>query len=237
MDRFVTRTQAIEIELRPEGADAFAFPVTDVVIAGWSGRDREAARAYVDRLVGGGFEAPGTIPAFYRVAPSLLTTAESIDVVGGRTSGEVEVVLFSTGQGLFVGLGSDHTDRELAPSSVARAKQICAKPVAGRVWRYEEVADHWDELVLRAQVPGEDGALVDYQRATLGEIMPVDDLLERLAANEDRGLPQGWVLFCGTVPVPSGIRASEFFCMSLTDPRLARDITHGYTIRTLPLVR
>jgi hypothetical protein len=228
---------AIEIELRPEGAAPFAFAATDVVIAGWSGRDRASVHAYVDRLVAGGFEPPQSIPAFYRVAPSLLTAADCIDVVGERTSGEVEVVLFSTAQGLFVGLGSDHTDRELARQSVARAKQICAKPVAGRVWRFDEVADHWDELVLSAHIPDESGALVEYQRATLAEIMPIRELVEELSAEGGVGLPPGRVLFCGTVPVPGGIRPSKYFCMALTDPRLAREIKHGYTIRALPLIR
>ena len=72
---------------------------------------------------------PTTTPIFYRVAASLLTTADTIEVLGDHSSGEVECVAYSFEDGIFVGLGSDHTDRKAETISVFLSKPMCSKPV------------------------------------------------------------------------------------------------------------
>jgi hypothetical protein len=219
----------------PDGAsiDVDAGPL---VIAGWSGRDRGSVEAYVAELVGRGFRAPSSIPSFYRAAPALATQSGCIDVLGSRTSGEVEVVLVGTADGILVALGSDHTDRETAPQSVAHAKQLCAKPVARQAWRYEDVLGHWDRLELHAWIDDDTARGVAYQSGDLSAIMGSDDLAAELGGALDEVLTPGMVLFCGTLPVIGAIRPAALFRMELRDPVCGRAISHAYSINVLPVV-
>lgn len=204
--------------------------VDDVIIAGWAGRDTEAVAHHIAELRAIGVSPPSRTPLFYRVGASLLTTAPHVQVVGEKTSGEVEAVLIATAEGLCVGLGSDHTDREAEAMSVAVAKQLCPKPVAPVFWRYDDVADHWDALTLRAWAVI-DGKRQAYQAGTLAELLPAETLLA-----DAGGLAPGTVLFCGTLPVRGGIRPAERFEMALHDPVHGRRIAHGYDVEALPAV-
>jgi hypothetical protein len=209
------------------------FKVADLVIAGWTGRDADALQHHIDELKALGVKPPSSVPLFYRVDRGLLTTDGAIDVVGPDTSGEVETVIFSAG-GLWVGLGSDHTDRAAEAQSVALSKQLCRKVVAGELWRFDEVAPHWDRLVLRSHaVAG--GRRRLYQEGPTAAIRDPRELMERFAG---RGatLPEGTVMFCGTQPAIGGISAADRFEMELEDPVLGRSLRAAYDIRALPLV-
>ena len=52
--------------------------------------------------------------------------------------------------GIWVGLGSDHTDRKAETIGIALSKQLCAKVLGRTLWRLEEIADRWDRLMLRS---------------------------------------------------------------------------------------
>lgn len=213
--------------------DPVEIEIVDLVIAGWTGRDAAGLQHHIDELKAIGVKPPSRVPLFYRVDRGLLTTDASIDVVGPDTSGEVETVIFSAG-GLRVGLGSDHTDRAAEAYSVALAKQLCRKVVAPELWRFEEVAPHWDRLILRAHaVAGGKRRL--YQEGAAAVIRDPRELMERFTG---RGpdLPEGTVMFCGTQPAIGGIAAADRFEMELEDPVLGRAIRGAYDIRTLPLV-
>ena len=127
--------------------------VKNLVIAGWTGRNVTALEAHIKELEAIGVKRPKTVPIFYRVASSLLSTATSIEVMADKSSGEVEFVLFALDDGLWLGLGSDHTDRKAETIGVTLSKQLCGKPVGTTLWRYDEVKPHWDKLVLRSFVP------------------------------------------------------------------------------------
>ena len=92
---------------------------------------------------------PATTPIFYRVGAARLTIDPSIEVLGEKSSGEVEFVLLQAQGALWVGTGSDHTDREVEAYGVSVSKQMCEKPIAPLFWRFEDVADHWDRLAVR----------------------------------------------------------------------------------------
>src|SRR6202166_191607 len=87
--------------------------VQDLVIAGWTGRDAAAVEEHIVELEAIGVARPRTVPCFYLLGANLLTTEERLDVTGSDSSGEVEFVLLSLEAGLFVGVGSDHTDRKV----------------------------------------------------------------------------------------------------------------------------
>src|ERR1700722_16922709 len=104
------RMSAIEFLLHGEPAIA---TIDDLVIAGWTGRDAAAVEHHIAELQAIGVARPRTVPCFYRCGANLLTTAKHLDFTGPDSSGEVEFVLLSLSEGLFVGVGSDHTDRKV----------------------------------------------------------------------------------------------------------------------------
>src|SRR5271170_48699 len=85
--------------------------VDHLVIAGWTGRDRAALEKHIAELEAIGIKRPATVPIFYRAAAARLTIDESIEALGAASSGEAEFVLLRHAERLWVGAGSDHTDR------------------------------------------------------------------------------------------------------------------------------
>src|ERR1700682_120487 len=86
--------------------------IGQAVIAGWTGRDAEAVEKHIKELEALGVKRPATTPIFYRVGAAWLTFDPSIEVLGDKSSGEVEFVLLHSQGTLWVGTGSDHTDRD-----------------------------------------------------------------------------------------------------------------------------
>jgi len=201
------------------------FPVNELVIAGWTGRDEAALRKHIRELEEIGVKPPKTTPIFYRVSASLFTYASEIQVSGPDTSGEVEFVLISTDRGLRVAVGSDHTDRKAETIGVSLSKQLCAKPVSADSWSYEEVKPHWEKLVLRSW---QDGEL--YQEGPVTAMRSPEDLMARYGK-----LPAGHAMFCGTLAAKGGIRGGARFRMELEDPVRARKLTHEYGVKILPV--
>jgi hypothetical protein len=204
--------------------------VKELVIAGWTGRDIAALEKHIRELEAIGVKRPKTTPIFYRVAASLLTSTDSIEVLGDQSSGEAECVVYSVDGGLFVGVGSDHTDRKAEAVGVSLSKQMCAKPVSREVWRLDDVAAHWDKLVLRSYVNvGAERRL--YQEGSVKAMRPPTELFRLYGGGS---LPAGTAMFCGTLAVHGAITPSDAFEMELEDPVLGRKITHSYRIKTLP---
>src|SRR3954470_23990100 len=88
------------------------LPIDSAVMAGWTGRDPVARDKHIVELAALGIARPATTPIYYRVAARRLTTADSIEVSGGETSGEAEFVLIGWQGRIFVGAGADHTGRQ-----------------------------------------------------------------------------------------------------------------------------
>ena len=203
------------------------------VIAGWTGRDRAAVEKHIAELEVLGVKRPASVPIFYRVAAARLTTDGAIEASGDRSSGEVEFVLLQANGRLWVGVGSDHTDREVESYGVTVSKQMCDKPLASRFWAYDEVAPHWDQLTLRSFIR-EGGARVLYQEGSVAEMLPPGDLLARYRV--DNEFADGTLMFCGTLAVKGGIRPSDRFEFELEDPVRGRTLTHAYDIKSLPVL-
>jgi hypothetical protein len=222
------------------GTDRVAFEPEVLIMAGWTGRDRAAVDHHIAELAALGVPGPSRIPTFYQLDPALLAGAvPNIHVLGEHTSGEVEAVLLSLPDGLWVGLGSDHTDRAMESHGVAISKQLCRKPIAAGLWRFDEVIDHWDRLVLRAHiVEGGDGR--PYMEAPLAAVRRPEDLMADYVADLGRPsqaqLSVGTVMFCGAIAAIDGIRPAPRFEMTLDDPVLGRTLHHAYEVRVLPIV-
>jgi hypothetical protein len=222
------------------GSDRIALEARELVMAGWTGRDPAAVQRHVDELAVLGVAAPSRVPLFYRLDPALLAGAVGmIEVLGADTSGEVETVLLALADGLWVGLGSDHTDRAMERHGVAISKQLCRKPLARELWRFEEVIPHWDQLALRAQIV-EEGERRLYMEDALAAVRRPENLIaayaRELGLPEDAALPVGTVMFMGALAAIGGIRPAPRFEMELADPVLGRSLHHAYDVRALPIV-
>jgi hypothetical protein len=200
------------------------FQPTELVIAGWTGRDEQALRKHIRELEEIGVKPPKTTPIFYRVSSNLFCSSTEIQVSGPDTSGEVEFVLIQEGNRLNVAVGSDHTDRKAETIGVSLSKQLCAKPVSIEMWPYAEVRMHWERLVLRSWADGE-----LYQEGSVAAMRSPEDLLGRYP------LKPGWAMFCGTLAARGGIRPAQRFRMELEDPVLKRKLEHQYAIKVLPV--
>lgn len=214
------------------GSRALDVEISSLIVAGWAGRDRHAIEHHIEELFAIGVPRPSSVPLYYRVAENQLTQASHIQVVGDQSSGEVETFVFQAGGELYVSLASDHTDRKLETHSVALSKQVCAKPVAKGAWRYADVAEYWDELVIRSFIQ-EGGERVLYQEGTLASLRPPLDLIAGFTGGAAM-LPEGTGMVCGTVGAKGGIRPAPSFAMELFDPRRGRTLSHDYTIEVLP---
>jgi len=200
-----------------------------LIVAGWTGRNKAAVDHHIEELAALGVPAPSTVPLYYQCAPALLTQDRAIQVVGTESSGEAEPLLVKQNGTIWMGLGSDHTDRGLETYSVAHSKQICAKPVADTLWRFEDVANRLDDLVLQSWIH-EDGGWTLYQDGTLASIRPLAELMAGASFSE------GTAMLCGTLPAIGGVRPAARFKMALTDPVRERGIEWDYETRVLDVV-
>jgi hypothetical protein len=157
--------------------------------------------------------------------------ATSIEVMADKSSGEIEFVLYALDDGMWIGVGSDHTDRKAETICVTLSKQMCAKPVGSGLWRYDEVKPHWDKLVLRSYVP-DGGKRRLYQEGPVTTMRSPEELI-KLYTGGDRLAP-GTAMFCGTFAVHGDVSYSGSFDMELEDPVLGRKLTHSYQIVSLP---
>lgn len=207
--------------------------IDDLVIAGWAGRDKADVEEHIVELEALGVARPTNTPLFYRVAASRLTTNDYIQSWGAASSGEAETVIFSDAQGrLHVGLGSDHTDRKVEAYDISVSKQMCDKPVADTAWPFDEVAAHWDSLILRSFIQ-ENGKRVLYQEGTVAALLAATELIRGYAHADT--LPPCTAMFGGTLAAIGDIRPSARFEAELEDPVLARVIRLGYNIVPLPV--
>ncbi|TPW29994.1 DUF2848 domain-containing protein [Martelella alba] len=206
--------------------------IETLVIAGWAGRDKDAMEHHIQELEALGVARPKQTPTYYRVSAARLTTAETIEASGKASSGEIEPVVLASDGKLFVGIGSDHTDREAETVGVTISKQMCEKPVSATVWPFEEVAEHWDKLILRSYIV-ENGARKLYQEGGVASLLHPADTMAKYTGGKQ--LEDGTALFCGTLPAIGGIRSSDRFEGEIEDPVLGRSITFQYAIKTLPV--
>lgn len=220
----------LELVAQPDGR-RLRFPVERLFNGGYAGRDQDAVWRHVEELAEIGVPAPGRTPTLYALGNNLVTTADQIQVQHDRTSGEVEYVLLIGSDDIYVTVGSDHTDRELERRSVEWSKQAYPDLLATEVWRYQDVEDHWDEIVLRCWV-SESGERRLYQEATLAALLPPKVWLGILG-DLFGTVPHNVVLMSGTIPSMGGISFAESYQMEMYDPVLDRAIRHGYGVEVL----
>jgi hypothetical protein len=215
------------------GVERRNVQIDQLVIAGWTGRDRAAVERHIAELEAIGVKRPATTPIFYRASAARLTIDNDVEMVGDNSSGEAEFVLLQHGGRLWVGAGSDHTDREVEKYNVTISKQLCDKPIAPEFWPIVEVAPHWEKLMLRAYI-SDRGKRTLYQEGPVTAMLDPLTLIEKFAGKS--GLAEGTLMFCGTLSAHGGVRPSDVFEFELDDPVLARKIRCRYRVHRLPVL-
>jgi hypothetical protein len=210
------------------GAWRWTPRVRSVLNGGWAGRDSAAVQAHVAEMRALGVPGPDKVPIVFPIATAMLTQEDRAEIYSPESSGEVEYVLIATKERVAITVGSDHTDRRVEAASIELSKRVCPNVLARTAWDYAELADHIDDLMLRAWVRT-GGAWHPYQEAPVGALLPPAYWLGRLDGRLDGG--GAIVLFSGTVPTLGGsLHYGDGFRMSLEDPRYQRSIVHEYDV-------
>ncbi|WP_233858394.1 DUF2848 domain-containing protein [Paraburkholderia sp. HD33-4] len=226
------KTITFRIEER-DGQTERGISIDTLVIAGWTGRDVDAMEKHIRELEALGIKRPAYTPVFYRVAADRLGPLASMQVTGEESSGEAEFVLVKDRGEVYVGVASDHTDRQVEAYGITVSKQMCDKPCSNTLWRLSDVAGHWDELLLRSYATI-DGERVLYQEGRVSAMRSPQDLLGQFAQRGGEFV-DGTAMLCGTLAAIGGIRAAQCFETVLEDPVLGRTLRHAYRIETLPV--
>jgi hypothetical protein len=211
--------------------DQISLTPETLIVAGWTGRNEAALRHHIEELAAIGVPRPSSVPVFYRNAVNNVMQTTRLEVLGPDTSGEVEPVVVALDDGLWIGLGSDHTDRKAETMGIALSKQLCGKVMGSSLWRLDDIAGHWDQIVIRSHAMIGGGRVV-YQEGPLAAIRDPDDLIARYG----KTLGLNTIMFCGTLGAKGGIRPAARFEMELHDPLLNRRMTHAYDIIDLPVI-
>ncbi|MDI6754985.1 MAG: DUF2848 family protein [Thermodesulfobacteriota bacterium] len=221
-----------------EGEREQIFKMRRMVNSGYTGRDQEKIKKHIAELEKEGVPAPASTPTAYEVISQGITFDTEIEVVGEKTSGEAEFVLLCSGNEVYVGVGSDHTDRELESVSIIKSKQVCPNILSRQVWNLKEVRKNWDTMILRSWVKNERGEKVLYQEAPLSALMSPEDLMKFVQNSLDDGNLDGVVIFSGTIPIlTEKIHYSGYFEVELDDPATARRIQCAYAVKVLDYLK
>jgi hypothetical protein len=226
----------VEIELRIEGkgkTKPLTFKYNRMVNAGYVGRNQEEVRRHIEELARKGIPGPKRTPTLYPLISRMLVSDEKIEVYSDKTCGEVEyVLLVQDKKKVYVGLGSDHTDRHLEETDIPRAKQICPNVISRTVWPLSEVLPHWDDLEIESRMI-KDGKEVLYQKGRLALILDPPALMDFVRSKVPGSL-DGMVIYSGTVSnLIGGFVFGERFMATLTDPKLGRSLALGYDVSPL----
>ena len=207
--------------IRADGeVEPLRFEFDRLVLAGWAGRDKESVYAHIEELKRLGIPPPPKVPCFFHVGANLLTTERTVRVLESRNNGEVEyVLLLEGGRPKYVTVGSDHTDRDMERESFLLSKQLCPKVIPPIVWVYDEVIDHWDDLILRMSVDGKIS-----QESPLKSLLKPQDLVREAGLGDCNA-----ILFSGSIPWIGGEMAfGRRYRIELEDPIFRRKISYTY---------
>lgn len=212
------------------GASRKRFPVARMYNLGSATRDAAVAVHHQEEVAREGVRIALHVPAprIYPIDTYALTTEDAIGVQGPRSSGEVEIVLVMADR-LYVGVGSDHTERDLERASIVWAKQANPNILAPTLWDYEEIAEHWDQCVMRSTV---DGRL--YQDVSVSAFLAPRDILRILKERVPGLPPRDFVVFCSTiVALDKEFGFGDSWQFEMEDPVLQRKISHTYRVEQL----
>jgi 4-hydroxyphenylacetate 3-monooxygenase len=188
------------VEVVDETGARIAVSPTFFTIAGYTGRDRAHVEQHIEELEAIGIPRPPSVPMYYPMPLDILTTADAITVASRETSGEVEPVLIVQDGAVYLGVGSDHTARDMERIGVAESKAACPKPIGPRVHRIDREALRSGALETLRIESAYDGA--PYQHGSVADMLPLEEIFAAAAEGANAG--KNGIIFCGTVPLAAG---------------------------------
>ena len=224
----------IELALeRKDGRLPLRFSYERMLNAGYTGRNQAEVRKHIEELAQKGIPGPTTTPTLYPVIRRALVKDPAIEVYSRETCGEAEYVLLIENENrIYVGVGSDHTDRKLEEWDIPRAKQICPNVIGDTVWAMEDVAGHWDELVLRCRQVVDSQEIL-YQEGQLARLMAPKELMAFVRSKIREPL-DGTIIFSGTMAaLTGGFAYGSRLSAELVDPKLNRRLALTYDVHPL----
>ena len=215
----------------PDGSTR-SLVVTDLLNAGYAGREQDEVQAHIAELAELGVPGPTTTPALYPVAPYLAQQTTMVSVQHGKTSGEAEWALVITDDGVLLTVACDHTDRQLEVHGVAWSKNASPDVLGRKAWRLDDVRNHLDQITLKAWVGDGSGLDTLIQDSTLGALLTPDYWLDVLSG---RGLNKpGTVLISGTVAMIPGVdQFAHSWKVEMSDPVTGNSVDVAYDVRKM----
>lgn len=207
--------------------EELSFLPTRLINAGYTGRDQAAVKEHVEELKKMGVIAPDKTPCFFPKGPDRIQRDGVIYPLDINCSGEVEFVLLVAEDGWYITVGCDIFDYKVEGFQADKSKLLYPNYLAKEVWKYEEVKDHWDELVIRSWI-GPDHATL-YQESKLEKVMHIEDMVKEMEAHLKDGAVTGTVLSGGSVACfVDGMPCMECMEFEIYDPVLDRRIESHY---------
>lgn len=207
------------------------FGFRHACLFGWAGRNKEEVRKHAEELAEHGIRGPKGMPEHFIVSPCVITHENEITCVGDGTCGEIEFYFFRRAGEIYVGVGSEHTDRKLEAVDMIKSKAICQKPMSKQVWKYADVKDHWDEIQLTAWQIDEQGKEVIYQDSPLAALLTLEDLLAEAETLYDD--LEDVIIWSGTIPAVNGLVYGSRFWGEMNDKVLGRKLTFSYDLKVV----
>jgi len=207
--------------------------IANLGMAGRSQPEGEQLDNHLEQMREAGVASPEQLPFVTPKPNYLVTTDDSIQVNSSETAGEAEFVMYPTDEHLYIGVGNDHKEYEIAPTNMHVANNTCPSVMSDEVWVFEEVADHWDEIELRSWVE-RDGTLELYQRAPMSAFMRPNSIVDAVAESITDPIT-GTAIWSGTVdsggvdPFPEVV-SGDFYMVQLHDPVLNRRLVTQYSV-------
>lgn len=212
-----------------EGTRQEEMELQSLLVVGFAGKDIEKTMEHIHELEAEGIKCPRKVPVLYQCERQILTDKDEIEVIGDKTSGEVEYLILVKDSKIYIGVGSDHTDREMEAVSIHKSKQVCLKPYAKDFWDYEEIKDHFDDIKLvSSQVV--DGKTVEYQCGVTSDLLPMQHIMDELKTEVDIN---NSLIYTGTVPLKDGFKFGQEFSCKLVDEKLGREICLSYKVKVI----
>ena len=190
-------------------------------------RDPDAAVAHQEEVAKSGIYIASDVPAprIYPIGLHALETSNTVYVQSAQTSGEVEIVIH-VGDKIHVGVGSDHTDRALETVSIPGSKQACVNHLAPVFWDWDDIANSWDDCIMRSWV---DDRL--YQEVAVSKFLSPPDILAILRERVNNLPVKNYMVYCGTyVSVDKALGYGNIWRYQLAAPKLNRQIDAQYDV-------
>jgi len=206
------------------------FAIRRMYNLGSATRSAETAVAHQQEVAKEGIHIAFDVPAprIYPIGIHALTTDAEVFVQDDHTSGEVEIAILVADQ-VYVGVGSDHTDRALERSSIPWSKQACPNVLAPVLWPLEAMRARWDACVLRSWVDGR-----RYQDVSAAAFLHPDAVLAVLKERVAELPARDYLVFCGTiVSLDKALGFGARWEFEIEDPIGRRRIRHAYAVRNL----